>query len=179
MLITGTYATWAQYSWFNNRVSGEQLATEKYKSSGLSTSIETGYTWNLGKKSDRENYLLQPKVQIIWTGIKSETHTEQNGTQVTFNGENNVTTRMGVRAFIRGHNHMNDGKQCSFEPFIEANWIYRTHNDEALLDSVSNSVTGTRNIGELKVGVEGQVNPRLKIWSNIGQKIGSKGYSDT
>ncbi|MDI6958367.1 MULTISPECIES: autotransporter outer membrane beta-barrel domain-containing protein [unclassified Pantoea] len=174
---TGTYVdTWAQYSWFDNSVSGEQLATEKYKSSGLSASVEAGYTWKLGQRSERESYFLQPKAQVVWNGVKSKSHTEQNGTQVTFNGDNNVTTRLGVRAFINGHNRIDDGKQRDFEPFIEANWIHNTANYGASLDGVSNNVAGTRDIGEIKVGVEGKINPRLNLWGNVGQQMGGKGY---
>ncbi|WP_404979074.1 autotransporter outer membrane beta-barrel domain-containing protein, partial [Citrobacter amalonaticus] len=37
----------------------------------------------------------------------------------------------------------------------------------------------TRNIGELKAGVEGQLTKNVALWGNIGQQIGDKGYSDT
>lgn len=38
---------------------------------------------------------------------------------------------------------------------------------------------GARNIGELKVGVEAQWDPKLNLWINIGQQMGGEGYSDT
>ena len=47
------------------------------------------------------------------------------------------------------------------------------------MDDVSNDMRGTKNIAELKVGVEGQITPRLNVWSNVAQQIGDKGYSDT
>nr|WP_261370727.1 autotransporter outer membrane beta-barrel domain-containing protein [Yersinia massiliensis] len=34
-------------------------------------------------------------------------------------------------------------------------------------------------MGELKVGVEGQINKKLNVWGNVGQQVGNKGYSDT
>jgi autotransporter family porin len=40
-------------------------------------------------------------------------------------------------------------------------------------------VKGNRNIGELKVGVEGQLSQRLQLWGNVAQQIGDNGYSDT
>ncbi len=40
-------------------------------------------------------------------------------------------------------------------------------------------VAGTRNIGELKTGVEAKLNKNVNLWGNIAQQIGDKGYSDT
>ncbi|WP_420245791.1 autotransporter outer membrane beta-barrel domain-containing protein, partial [Citrobacter sedlakii] len=38
---------------------------------------------------------------------------------------------------------------------------------------------GTRNIGELKAGVEGQLTKNVSLWGNVAQQVGDKGYSDT
>ncbi|TBM33307.1 autotransporter outer membrane beta-barrel domain-containing protein, partial [Hafnia paralvei] len=47
---SGLYVdSWLQYSWFNNHVNGEQLASESYKSKGLTASLETGYTLKMGE----------------------------------------------------------------------------------------------------------------------------------
>lgn len=37
----------------------------------------------------------------------------------------------------------------------------------------------TKNIAELKTGVEGKINKNLNVWGNVGQQMGDKGYSDT
>lgn len=47
------------------------------------------------------------------------------------------------------------------------------------MNDVSSYQEGTRNIGELKVGVEGQLNKNLHLWGNVAQQVGDKGYSDT
>ncbi|MNN50638.1 Outer membrane protein IcsA autotransporter precursor [compost metagenome] len=47
------------------------------------------------------------------------------------------------------------------------------------MDGVSVYQSGARNIGEIKTGVEGQLNKRLNLWGNVGVQIGDKGYSDT
>ncbi|MCG6490152.1 autotransporter outer membrane beta-barrel domain-containing protein, partial [Vibrio parahaemolyticus] len=39
--------------------------------------------------------------------------------------------------------------------------------------------SGTRNIGEIKVGVEGQLTRNADIWFNVAQQAGSDHYSDT
>ncbi|MBA7965239.1 autotransporter outer membrane beta-barrel domain-containing protein [Citrobacter sp. RHBSTW-00671] len=176
---SGTYVdTWALYNWFDNKVMGQEQATEKYKSSGITASVEAGYSFKLGE-SERNSYWLQPKAQVVWMDVQSDNHREANGTRVKDNTDGNLMTRLGVKAYINGHNAIDDGKSREFQPFVEANWIHNTQTTSVKMDDVSNDMRGTRNIGELKVGVEGQITPRLNVWSNVAQQVGDKGYSDT
>lgn len=177
----GTYVdTWAQYSWFNNTVNGDGLNAEKYKSSGITASIETGYTHKLGtRESDNVSYFIQPKAQVIWMGIEADDHNESQGIRVKGAGENNVQTRLGLRAYRHGHSTIDNGKDREFEPFVEANWIHNTNNFGAQINGTKFSQDGTKNIGELKLGVEGQWNKQLNLWGNVGVQVGDAGYSDT
>ncbi|EJF22754.1 MULTISPECIES: intestinal colonization autotransporter adhesin MisL [Citrobacter] len=176
---TGTYVdTWMLYNWFDNKVMGQEQATEKYKSSGITASVEAGYSFKLGE-NERNSYWLQPKAQVVWMDVQADSHREANGTRVKDNTDGNLMTRLGVKAFINGHNAIDDGKSREFQPFVEANWIHNTKTTRVKMDDVSNDMRGTKNIGELKVGVEGQITPRLNVWSNVAQQIGDKGYSDT
>ena len=176
---TGTYVdTWALYNWFDNKVMGQEQAAEKYKSSGITASVEAGYSFKLGE-SERNSYWLQPKAQVVWMDVQADSHREANGTRVKDNTDGNLMTRLGVKAFINGHNTIDDGKSREFQPFVEANWIHNTQTTSVKMDDVSNDMRGTKNIGELKVGVEGQITPRLNVWSNVAQQVGDKGYSDT
>jgi autotransporter family porin len=176
---TGTYVdTWALYNWFDNKVMGQELATEKYKSSGITASVEAGYSFKLGE-SERNSYWLQPKAQVVWMDVQADSHREANGTRVKDDTDGNLMTRLGVKAFINGQNAIDDGKSREFQPFVEANWIHNTQTASVKMDDVRNDMRGTKNIGELKVGVEGQITPRLNVWSNVAQQVGDKGYSDT
>ncbi|MGV4052402.1 intestinal colonization autotransporter adhesin MisL [Citrobacter freundii] len=176
---TGTYVdTWMLYNWFDNKVMGQEQATEKYKSSGITASVEAGYSFKLGE-NERNSYWLQPKAQVVWMDVQADSHREANGTRVKDDTDGNLMTRLGVKAFINGHNAIDDGKSREFQPFVEANWIHNTQTTSVKMDDVSNDMRGTKNIGELKVGVEGQITPRLNVWSNVAQQIGDKGYSDT
>ena len=176
---TGTYVdTWALYNWFDNKVMGQEQAAEKYKSSGITASVEAGYSFKLGE-NERNSYWLQPKAQVVWMDVQADSHREANGTRVKDNTDGNLMTRLGVKAFINGHNAIDDGKSREFQPFVEANWIHNTQTTSVKMDDVSNGMRGTKNIGELKVGVEGQITPRLNVWSNVAQQVGDKGYSDT
>jgi len=177
---TGGYVdTWMLYNWFNNTVSGEKLASEGYKSKGITASVEAGYTWKTGEKNTRESYYIQPVAQLTWMGVKADDHHESNGTRVSGKGDGNIQSRLGARAFIKGHSLVDEGKNRVFEPFVEINWLHNTKTFGTRMDGVEVKIAGTRNIGEIKTGVEGQLNPNLNLWGNVAQQIGDQGYSDT
>lgn len=172
--------TWMLYNWFDNTVSGKNLSDENYKSNGITASIESGYSFMLGKSDNgRSQYWLQPKAQIIYLGVKANNHTENNGTLVEAKNNNNMQTRLGLKAFINSHNKIDDKSDREFQPFIEANWIYNSDDYAVEMNGVKNSIAGVRNIGEIKTGVEGKITKNLQLWGNIAQQVGDKGYSDT
>lgn len=191
---TGVYATWLQdnadktgayvdswmlYNWFDNSVKGDGIAEESYKSKGITASVEAGYSFKVAEMSERSSVYLQPKAQATWMGVKAKDHQEQNGTRVVGQGDNNLQTRLGVRAYIKGHNAIDDGKNRTFEPFIEANWVHNTETFGSNMNGISVQQAGARNLGEVKVGVDAKLNKTVNLWGNMGQQMGDKGYSDT
>ncbi|MFA3779618.1 autotransporter outer membrane beta-barrel domain-containing protein [Yersinia sp. 1652 StPb PI] len=177
----GTYVdTWVLYNWFNNTVSGESLASESYKSNGFTASAELGYTFKMSESPENNRiFYLQPKAQIVWMGVKADSFSDARGTQISSEGEGNILTRLGLRSYINGYSDIDKGKQRVFEPFVEANWIHNSKSFGGNMGGTLVEQDGTRNIGELKVGVEAQWNPKLNLWMNVGQQVGGKGYSDT
>ncbi|MCZ8866970.1 autotransporter outer membrane beta-barrel domain-containing protein [Escherichia albertii] len=175
--------SWIQYSWFDNHVKGDGLPGESWKSKGLTASLETGYTWKTGEFSNSYDSLnewyIQPQAQVIWMGVKADKHRESNGTRVESTGDGNIRTRLGVKTWIKGHNRMDDGKSREFSPFVEVNWLHNTRDFGTRMNGVTVHQDGARNIGEVKAGVEGQINDRLNLWGNVGVQAGDRGYSDT
>ncbi|EKJ3309526.1 autotransporter outer membrane beta-barrel domain-containing protein, partial [Escherichia coli] len=175
--------TWAQYGWFDNHVKGDGLPGESWKSKGLTASLETGYPWKAGEFSGSHGSLnewyVQPQAQVVWMGVKADEHRESNGTRVESTGDGNVRTRLGVKTWIKGHNRMDDGKSREFRPFVEVNWLHNTREFGTRMNGVTVHQDGARNIGEVKAGVEGQINNRLNLWGNVGVQAGDRGYSDT
>lgn len=172
--------SWVQYNWFNNTVEGQGLIAEEYKSKGVTASVESGYTFKVGENTAKNaTYFIQPKAQVTWMGVKADDHKEANGTNVSVEGDGNIQARLGVKAFMNGYSSQDKGKERVFQPFIEANWIHNTKDFGIAMDNVTIKQDGAVNIGELKVGVEGQVNKEVNLWGNVAQQIGSKGYSDT
>ncbi|WP_370447128.1 autotransporter outer membrane beta-barrel domain-containing protein [Yersinia frederiksenii] len=178
---TGLYVdSWAQYSWFNNTVNGQGLAAEEYKSKGVTASLESGYTFKVGENTAKNaTYFIQPKAQVTWMGVKADEHQEANGTHVSGEGNGNIQTRLGVKAFMNGYAEQDKGKDRVFQPFVEANWIHNTKDFGTTLNGITVKQDGAANIAELKLGVEGQINKSVNLWGNVGQQVGNKGYSDT
>ncbi|GKX55080.1 hypothetical protein SOASR030_11920 [Leminorella grimontii] len=176
---SGLYVdTWALYNWFDNRVEGEGLSAEKYSSKGVTASVESGYTFKLGQ-TQNASYWLQPKAQVIWMDVKADDHTESNGTRVQDDSAGNVMTRLGLRASMMGHSEQDNGKGREFQPFIEANWLHNTRNATVKMNETRDEQKGAKNVGEIKLGVEGMMSPRFTVWGNVGQQLGDAGYSDT
>ena len=181
---TGTYIdSWLQYSWFNSHVNGEQIASESYKSRGITASVEVGHTIKLnefkGSLGSTNTWYVQPQAQAVWMGVKAKNHTEVNGTRVSSDGGGNLMTRLGVRTYLKGHHAVDEGKGREFQPFIEANWIHNTKDFTTTLNGIAVKQDGARNLGEVKVGVEGQINPHLNLWGNVGVQVGGNGYNDS
>ncbi|XUK75884.1 autotransporter outer membrane beta-barrel domain-containing protein [Erwinia rhapontici] len=174
--------TWLQYGWFDNDVKGEELATESYKSHGVSASLEGGYTWKLGQFSGSQGSLnewfIQPQAQVVWMGVKANNVQEANGTKVKGEGDGNLLTRLGVKTYLKGHSAIDNNKQREFQPFLQVNWLHNTRNFATKMDDVRVSQNGATNLAEVKVGLEGKVNPRLNLWGNIGVQMGDAGYND-
>lgn len=174
---TGAYLdSWALWNRFDNTVSGDALPSESYKSKGLTASLEAGYVWKVAQLNERENVYLQPSAQVTWMGVKADKHQEKNGTIINGRGENNVQSRLGVRASLK---HEDAANARIFEPFVEANWIHNTKLYGVSMNGDVVDTVGSRDLGEVKVGVEGQLTQNLNLWSNVSQQVGREGYSDT
>ena len=175
----GAYVdSWMLYNWFDNTVSGQDLARENYTSRGVQASLESGYSVKLTDNGALSSW-VQPKAQIVWSNITADDHTEDNGTRVHQQTQSNIMTRLGVRAYLRGHSAYDADTGREFQPFVETSWLHNTHNWSIQMDDATDRIEGSRNIAELKLGVEGHVAPAIDMWGNITQQLGDTGYSST
>lgn len=175
--------SWLQYSWFKNDVNGKDGATENYKSRGFTASLESGYTWKtgdfIGSQGTPSQWFIQPQVQAVWMRVGASEHRESNGTLIKGGGDGNLMTRLGVKTWINSHHAIDKGKQREFQPYIALNWLHNTRSFATQMDDVRVSQKGASNLGEVKIGLEGQINPYLNIWGSAGVQIGDKGYNTT
>lgn len=181
---TGAWAeTWAQYNWFRNEVSGDMLPTERYNSQGIKASAEGGYAWLVKSwQSDtgmESRVFLEPHAQVIWSGIRADDHTEAGGTRVQDTGNDGVTTRLGLRTYLNGKSRADQQTVREFQPFVEVNWLHNTQVYGVRMNEDADDVRGSRNIAELKTGVEGRLSQSLTGAVVFTQQAGGGGYRDS
>lgn len=174
---------WAQYSWFKNSVKGDELAYESYSAKGATVSLEAGYGFALNKSFGLEaakyTWIFQPQAQAIWMGIDHNAHTEANGSRIENDANNNIQTRLGFRTFIRTQEKNSGPHGDDFEPFVEMNWIHNSKDFAVSMNGVKVEQDGARNLGEIKLGVNGNLNSAASVWGNVGVQLGDNGYNDT
>lgn len=174
--------SWLLYSWFDNEVKGQNLAAETYKSHGFTASLESGYAWMVsefqGSQGSVGQWFIEPQVQAVWMGVRADNHREENGTRIRGEGDGNWMTRLGVRTWLKGHHASDEGRQREFQPYFALNWLHNSRNFSTDMNEIRVSQKGAKNLGEVKVGLEGQLNPRLNLWGNIGVQVGDEGYND-
>ncbi|EQC0848192.1 autotransporter YcgH [Escherichia coli] len=174
---------WAQYSWFKNSVKGDELAYESYSAKGATVSLEAGYGFALNKSFGLEaakyTWIFQAQAQAIWMGVDHNAHTEANGSRIENDANNNIQTRLGFRSFIRTQEKNSGPHGDDFEPFVEMNWIHNSKDFAVSMNGVKVEQDGARNLGEIKLGVNGNLNPAASVWGNVGVQLGDNGYNDT
>lgn len=174
--------TWLTYGWFDNKVKGEGLQAEKYHSRGLTGSVETGYTLKLSEFTTEKGtdmaWYLQPQAQVVWSGIKTDSFHEDNGTKIKAKGRNNIQTRLGARAFVDINAHSYSKGTGGTQLFVEENWIHNTKAYGVEMNETTLSQRGARNLGEVKVGLNGKLTRNLHLWANASARAGTDHYRD-
>ena len=186
----GIYGTWQQnaaarsgafidstlsYGWFDNSIKGEDIGEESYKSKGILASLAGGYSAEVATLSESTGFWLRPQAMLNWQGVKGDDLTEGNGTRVRGTGENNLQSHVGVRASLRSG--LEQGR--SVEPYVEASWVHNTRALGTSMNGVTIHQAGTRNAGELKLGVDATLNANVNLWGGVAQQLSSHSYSDT
>ncbi|WP_392564864.1 autotransporter outer membrane beta-barrel domain-containing protein [Orbus wheelerorum] len=177
--LNGIYVdSWLQYSWLDAKVNGQNMAQESYDMDGFSASIEAGYRLPV-YQGLYGNIFITPQSQVIWNGITADDHRERNGTIVSSSGEDNIQTRLGIKLSLDGIDDKDKDADKLFTVYTEANWIHNSKQAGAVLDGIEVKQSGSRNVGELKLGIEGKLNSNLNIWGNLSHQQGGNKYKDS
>lgn len=147
---------------------GDELAYESYSAKGATVSLEAGYGFALNKSFGLEaakyTWIFQPQAQAIWMGVDHNAHTEANGSRIENDANNNIQTRLGFRTFIRTQEKNSGPHGDDFEPFVEMNWIHNSKDFAVSMNGVKVEQDGASNLGEIKLGVNGNLNPAASVW---------------
>ncbi|MBD9679092.1 autotransporter outer membrane beta-barrel domain-containing protein [Pseudomonas sp. PDM18] len=174
----GAYVdSWILWNDFDAEVRGEQLAKETYDAKGITASIEAGKTFTVAK-TESASYYVQPQAQVVYMGVKADSHREANGTKVTGQGDGNIMTRLGARAAVRSNKEGGFANTYGVEPYVETNWIHNTDDFGAKMGSTKFEMDGASDIFEVKLGATSKVNSRVNVWGEVGKQFGDNGYRD-
>lgn len=174
----GAYVdSWILYNEFDADVKGDQLAKESYDLKGITASIEAGKTFEVAK-TESASYYVQPQAQVVYMGVKADSHREANGTRVTGKGDGNVMTRLGARAAVRSNQEGGFANTYGVEPYLETNWIHNSKDFGTKMGSSKFEMDGASDIFEVKLGATSKVNSRVNVWGEVGKQFGDNGYRD-
>ncbi len=168
---------WLQYQRFKNTVtSSDYDVDETYHSKGFTGSLEAGYTfalkdWQNGAVSNAARLRLEG--QVIRMGVRANNVTDSTGTVIEGTGAGNVRTRIGATLF---HLFTNDTRGTAVKPYMTLNWIHDTKRFGSEFDGVRNTIDGSRNVGEVKLGVEGKLRKNVNLWGSVGYQGGTDGF---
>ncbi|MGO4763559.1 autotransporter outer membrane beta-barrel domain-containing protein [Cupriavidus sp. 2KB_3] len=177
---TGPYVdTWVMYGAYDNEVNGAGLPSERYRSSNLVTSIETGHAFPLHRSADVRTY-LEPQLQILYANYWADRHVEQGGTVVSQLSESSVTTRLGLRLHGDVSHPETAGSPIGVMrllPFAEINWWHGPATQTAQFDSLVVREELPANRLEARVGMQGDITRRLTVWGSVGFEAGAQDYT--
>ncbi len=186
----------AQYGWFNNQIKAPNVTTAaNYKSYLFTSALETGYKIQLIDTADTK-LSLQPRAKVMWQRTSGLLHKEPNAILINVEEDNAVTTKLGMRTVLEFDiDTLSSAKSLQISPSFEANWIHSRVNqgvqlsraytspqrvqDKIELVSVNVSPQGNKNIADLKLGIEANIDSNLRLWTYLGHQFGGHNYSDT
>ncbi len=164
---------WAQYSWFDNKVSMAGSSSD-YKSRLVSASVETGYSMAVYKPDADKQWLLTPQAQVIFNSYDSDDSSSGTGLVMKGGRSNSVDTRLGARLTYANQKQSDKSAQ----PFVEVNWLHSTAKSDMTFNKhYTFSDDRPANRFEIKVGVEGQISPNWTVWGNVSHQMGADDYS--
>ncbi|MCJ1882313.1 autotransporter outer membrane beta-barrel domain-containing protein [Pseudomonas nitroreducens] len=172
-ILTGPYMdAWIMHGSYNNRVKGDGLAAENYRSKTMTGSLEGGYSFKVHDDGKKQVY-VEPQAQVVAQRYSAGSHTEENGTKVTDFSDNALTTRLGVR--LHGNFKDENGKDV-LRPFGELNWWHGPSSQTMSFnsDKVKDRLPGDRY--EVKVGLQGQVSKNTSVWGSVAAETGSEDH---
>jgi outer membrane autotransporter protein len=165
---------WMLWNQFDNRVKRSDSPAQTYASKGLTGSIELGYNLKLANRG-RVNTLLQPHVQFVYQNVRPTRSLATEGAQVSLTKGSRLQTTLGIRASTI----IPTGSATAVSPRLEANWLHTNRGYGVRVDDTRTSMRGARDIAQLKLAVQGQLNPLVSLNVELFHNRGSGGFHDT
>jgi len=168
---------WLLWNDMSAKVHGDGLLDESYDIKGVTASLEAGYAFQIGRMNENYGVWIQPQAQVIWMGAKADDHIEHNGTFVR-SRDSNVQTRLGARGYLSNLNS-DRANQNIVQPYLELNWVHNTKRFNVNMNGTEMQTDGAKDVGEVRIGMEANINRNTTLWFNVGHQMGSSSYRDT
>ncbi|WP_196083657.1 MULTISPECIES: autotransporter outer membrane beta-barrel domain-containing protein, partial [unclassified Acinetobacter] len=120
------------------------------------------------------SWWIQPQGQFIYQDVQLDKFTDLTGTKVESSGPN-LQTRLGAKAYMVVPT---DKAGANYRPYAALNWIHNTEDYGLTLDGNKQQIGGNENIGEVKLGVEGQFSKASHASFNVSYQMGNDDYRD-
>jgi outer membrane autotransporter protein len=160
---------WAQYGWFTNHVTGQDLPSVGYHSEVLALSAEAGYAWYPFPQLD---WVIEPQGQVIYEHGFESGFDEPNGTHIDGARGSGWITRLGVRF----HRTWMDTAGKRYQPYVTLNWWHDAIDNVVAFNQVSMRDLYPENRYEIKLGIDIEGKKGWTGWSNVGWQVGSQSY---
>ena len=161
--------TWVLWNSFKNKVDVVDRNQYKYDSSGITASIEAGGDYLLNK-NDQKDWWIQPQAQLIYQNVTADDFEDAQGTGI-YHGSSNLQARLGFKTYLEIPTEV--GKETSYRPYIALNYIHNTSPYSVEIANTNYANEGSKNLGEIKLGLEGHLTQNNQVWINASYVAGS------
>ncbi|MBN6045799.1 autotransporter outer membrane beta-barrel domain-containing protein [Citrobacter sp. ku-bf4] len=171
---TGMYLdSWYQYGIYNNSVDNGDVGSENYDSRANALSLETGYRYDIALQN-HNSLSLTPQAQAIWQEYRADSVTDNSGTHIGDQNSSSWTTRLGLR--IDGRLYKDPHSQI--QPFAELNWLHTNDDVAVAFDDARVGQELPADRGELKMGIQANINTQWSVRAQVTGQKGRDGYDD-
>lgn len=164
---------WTQRGRFRNRVDGDALARERYRSHLWQSSLEAGYRFGVGRVGATA-VSLQPELQLVHSRSQMGTHVEHTGTEVRLLQSNRLSGRLGLR--LQAESRMGSG--ATVNPYLATNWYRQGTAPQVAFDGEAMGAGVARDRYEVSAGARIAFRSGLNAWGGFGLMRGDQGYKE-
>lgn len=165
---------WGHYATYRNKLHGktQRGLEKKYDGYGFAVSAEAGYGFVIDESSYTK-WVLEPHAQVTYNHINMDDFTDHNNTRFSNNKGKGFDIRLGARFY--GYHPDDNGVL----PFVELNWLHNGMDNAVYVNGHKEDSRIGRNVGELKLGLKGNLSKESSVFAHVGLEKGSNKYQRT
>lgn len=161
--------SWVLWNKFKNTIDTADQHQYKYDSSGITASIEAGGDYLINENGKR-NWWIQPQGQLTYQGVKMDEFYDAQGIKIS-HASPNFQARLGFKTYLEIPS--SKGAFTNYRPYVALNYIHNTSEYAVNVANEEISAQGFKNLGEIKLGVEGNIAKNSYVWANTSYVAGS------